>query len=144
MQADECLICRKQRSEAVPPPGGYIYSDDFWMVCHAPPETGPLGTLFIESRRHILDFSEFDEHESATYAVVLRRVYAALRPLVGAHRIYLLSTVEGVPHFHAWIVPRPADSPERGLKYLSQDMTCTIEQAARLAADLRTALWSAS
>ena len=114
------------------------------MVCHAPGKLGPLGTLFIESRRHILDFAEFDELEAATYAVVLRRVYAALRPLVGAQRIYTLNMTEGMPHFHAWIVPRPADSPERGIKYLSKDITCTLEQASQLAAGLRTALWSAS
>ena len=140
MENDECLICRKQRGEAAPPPGGYIYSDEFWMICHAPPEKGPLGTLFVESRRHFLDLSELNDGEASTFAGVLARVYAALRQQVDAERIYLLSTVEGMPHFHAWIVPRPASETERSLAYLAKDLTCSLEQAAQLAAKIRDTL----
>ena len=33
------------------------------MVCHAPVKIGPLGTLFIESKRHFLDYAEFNEED---------------------------------------------------------------------------------
>ncbi len=45
-----CFICRKHKGQEATPPGGYIYEDEHWMVCHAPGKLGPLGTLFIESK----------------------------------------------------------------------------------------------
>lgn len=54
--AKDCFLCRKHQGLEQQPPGGYIYSDQYWLICHAPPEKGPLGTLFIESKRHFLDF----------------------------------------------------------------------------------------
>ena len=58
-----CFLCRKHAGEENQPPGGYIHADKHWLVCHAPVEKGPLGTLFIESRRHILDFVDMHEEE---------------------------------------------------------------------------------
>ena len=58
---DTCFLCRKHIGQEVAPPGGYIYEDEHWMVCHAQPHMGPLGTLFIESRRHFLDYAEMTE-----------------------------------------------------------------------------------
>jgi diadenosine tetraphosphate (Ap4A) HIT family hydrolase len=140
MTATDCLICSKHRGEIAQPPGGYVYTDAHWQVCHAPVDRGPLGTLFIESRRHVLDFSEFNDAEAATFGMVLRKTYAALRPLLGVPRLYLVFLVEGVPHFHAWIVGRPADASERGIAFLAADHRCTEEQAVDLARRLRLAL----
>ena len=50
-----------------------------WLVCHAPVDKGPLGTLFIESRRHFLDFAEANDEELAAYGPLLKKVYAALK-----------------------------------------------------------------
>jgi hypothetical protein len=47
-----CFICDKHEGKEATPPGGYIYEDAYRMVCHAPGKLGPLGTLFIESKRH--------------------------------------------------------------------------------------------
>lgn len=140
MHTDDCVICRKHRGLEAVPPGGYIFEDVHWMVCHAPAEKGPLGTLFIESTRHVLDFSEFNDQESTSFAALVGRVYRALRSLVAAQRIYQVSMMEGVPHFHAWIVPRTSDVPERGVAFLSRDLTCFPEDAAQLAEKLRAAL----
>jgi len=140
MQTDDCLLCRKQRGEAAAPPGGYIYQDAHWMVCHAPVDKGPLGTLFIESRRHALDFGDFNEDECRAFGVLAHRIYAILRRMLGAQRIYQVSMMEGVPHFHAWLIPRPPDVLERGIAFLAQDFTCTEEAARNLAAALRGAL----
>src|SRR5512144_2207098 len=111
---EDCFICRKHNGLEPAPPGGYIYEDEHWMVCHAPGRLGPLGTLFIESRRHFLDYSEMTDEEAASLGGVLRRVFAALRAQTGAERIYHVLLLEGVPHFHAWIVPRRPQDPERG------------------------------
>ena len=134
---DDCFICRKHRGEEAAPPGGYIYEDEHWMVCHAPIDKGPLGTLFIESKRHVLDFSEFNNEEAASFGELAKKIYIALRLLVGAERIYQVSMMEGVAHFHAWIVPRTKDIKEHGVAFLAKDLTCTENDAIKLANKLR-------
>jgi diadenosine tetraphosphate (Ap4A) HIT family hydrolase len=137
---ENCFICRKHAGQEAVPPGGSIYEDEHWMVCHAPGKLGPLGTLLIESRRHFLDYSEMTPKEAATLGRVLNKVYGALRQHTDAERIYQLSTMEGQPHFHSWIVPRGKDVPERGLKFLARDDACSDEEASALAIKLREAI----
>lgn len=140
MNANDCLLCRKHNDQEPQPPGGYILREEDWLVCHAPIDKGPLGTLFVESRRHILDYGDFNEQEMATFAPTLRRVYEALRTQIRPQRIYLVSMMEGIPHFHAWIVPRMPEIPERGLAFLARDLNCGAAEAAQLAHALRSAI----
>ena len=132
-----CFICDKHEGKEATPPGGYIYKDAYWMVCHAPANLGPLGTLFIESRRHFLDYSEMTPAEESLLGNLLRRVYRALKEHTDAERIYQLSTMEGQPHLHMWLVPRRKDVPERGLKFLAKDDTCEEKDAIALVNKLR-------
>jgi diadenosine tetraphosphate (Ap4A) HIT family hydrolase len=136
VQADDCLLCRKHRGQA-PPPGGYIYEDEYWMVCHAPADRGPLGTLFIESRRHLLDFGELTDEEAAAFGSVANKTYRALHALVHPDRIYEVAMMEGVPHFHAWLVPRGGGVTERGVAFLAKDISCAEDEAAQLAGKMR-------
>jgi diadenosine tetraphosphate (Ap4A) HIT family hydrolase len=135
-----CIICRKHKGREPVPPGGYIYEDDHWMVCHAPVNLGSLGTLFIESRRHFLNYAEMTDEEAASLGGVLKKTYAALTLLIQPERIYQLSTMEGVPHFHCWIVPRGKDVAERGLKFLARDDTCEEKELIALVEKLREAM----
>jgi diadenosine tetraphosphate (Ap4A) HIT family hydrolase len=137
---ETCLICNKHKGTEAIPPGGYIYEDQHWMVCHAPLNAGPLGTLFIESKRHFLDFAEFNQGEQSSYGEIASRVSAALKKLTDATRIYHISTVEGVPHFHIWLIPRRQDIPERSLAFLSRDDQCNEEDAIAFANKVREAL----
>jgi diadenosine tetraphosphate (Ap4A) HIT family hydrolase len=137
---EDCFICRKHQGQEAAPPGGYIYEDEHWMVCHAPGKLGPLGTLFIESRRHFLDYSEMTPEESASLGVAMKKIYSALRAHTGAERIYQVTLMEGVPHFHSWLVPRRKEIAERGLKFLARDDSCGDEEAEALAGKLRAAM----
>jgi diadenosine tetraphosphate (Ap4A) HIT family hydrolase len=138
---DNCFICRKHAGQEAAPPGGYLYEDEHWRVCHAPGKLGPLGTLFIESRRHFLDYSEMTAEESASLGNVLKKIYSALRLHVKeAERIYQLCTMEGQPHYHSWILPRRKEVAERGLKFLARDDSCSDEEASVLADKLREAM----
>jgi diadenosine tetraphosphate (Ap4A) HIT family hydrolase len=137
---ENCFICRKHNEGEAAPPGGYIYEDEHWMVCHAPFKLGPLGTLFIESKRHFLDYAEMTSEESATLGKVLKKIYGALKAHTGAERIYQLTTMEGQPHFHSWLVPRRKEDSERGLKFLARDDSCSEEDAKALANKLREAI----
>jgi len=123
---DSCFICRKHNGGENAPPGGYIYEDEHWTLCHAPAKIGPLVTLSIESRRHFLDYAEMTAEESASIGIVLSKVYAALRANMEVERLYQLSTMEGQPHYHCWIVPR-------GLKFLARDDSCNEKDVIALA-----------
>jgi diadenosine tetraphosphate (Ap4A) HIT family hydrolase len=134
---ENCFLCRKHKGEEAAPPGGYIYEDEHWMICHAPGKLGPLGTLFIESRRHFLDYAEMTDEESVSLGNVMKKIYSALRLHTGAERIYQVTLMEGVPHFHSWLVPHRKDDPERGIKFLARDDSCSDEEASALADKLR-------
>lgn len=129
----DCFLCQKHTGEVAPPPGGYVYEDAHWLVCHAPADKGPLGTLFIESRRHFLDFAEANNEELATYGPLLKKVYAALKSLTGAERVYQVVFLEGIPHFHAWLVPRRKEDEERGVPFISKDVACDQADIEKLA-----------
>ena len=110
------------------------------MICHAQPPMGPLGTLFIESRRHFLDYAEMTDEESVSLGNVLRKVFHALRLHTQAERIYQVTLLEGIPHYHCWLVPRRAEDQEKGMKFLARDDSCNEEDAIRLATKLREAM----
>ena len=142
MEAETCFICRKHSGQEAAPPGGYIYEDEHWKVCHAPGKLGPLGTLFIESKRHFLDYSEMTDEESASLGNVMRKIYRALRIYTDAERIYQVTLMEGVPHFHSWLVPHRREDTERGMKFLARDDSCDEEEAIALAGKLRETMKS--
>ncbi|HKY56151.1 MAG TPA: hypothetical protein VJM08_17675 [Anaerolineales bacterium] len=137
---ENCFICRKHNGLETTPPGGYIYEDEHWMLCHAPAKLGPLGTLFIESKRHFLDFAEFNDEEQVSYGILTKRISAALKQLTNAERIYQVSMVEGIPHFHVWLIPRTKDISEHGIAFLARDDSCKEEHAIALANSLREAM----
>ena len=137
---EDCFICRKHNGQETPPPGGYIYEDEHWMVCHAPGKLGPLGTLFIESKRHFLDYAEMTDDESASLGNVMRKIYHALKLHTEAERIYQVTLIDGVPHFHFWLVPHRKDDLEKGRKFLARDDSCNEEDAIELVNKLREAM----
>ena len=139
----DCFLCQKHKGQVAPPPGGYIYEGTHWLVCHAPVDKGPLGTLFIESRRHFLDYAEANEDELAEYGPLLKKVYAALKSLTGAERVYQVVFLEGIPHFHAWLIPRRKDD-EKGMAFLAKDIVCEQAEAENLSEKLQQVLNSPS
>jgi diadenosine tetraphosphate (Ap4A) HIT family hydrolase len=132
-----CLICEKHKGISHHPPGGYIYTGEFFAVCHAPVNAGPLGTLLIESRRHVLDYASMTPQELAALGPLLQCVYSALRELTVAERIYQVAMVDGVPHFHCWLVPRRPNDTAKGLKFLAMDLSCDTADAEQLVQRLR-------
>ena len=140
MNTEACFICRKHDGREATPPGGYIYEDEHWMVCHALVKIGPLGTLFIESKRHFLDFAEFNLDEQASYGALAKRISATLKQLTDAERIYHVSMVEGIPHFHVWLVPRTKEISEHGIAFLVREDSCEEKDAVELVEKLHEAM----
>ena len=137
---ETCFLCREHNGQEVAPPGGYIYEDKHWMVCHAPGKLEPLGTLFIESKRHFLDYAEITADESSSLGNVMRKIYHALKLHTEAERVYQVTLMDGVPHFHSWLVPHRKDVLEKGMKFLASYYSCNEEDAIGLAAILREAI----
>ena len=136
----ECFLCQKHAGKVSQPPGGYIYKDSHWLICHAPGDKGPLGSLFLESQRHFLDFADILPEEAESYGLLLKKIYSELRKLTGAERIYQLIILEGVPHFHAWLIPRMREFPERGMDFLQKDYYCSEPEIQKLVTALREAM----
>ena len=138
----ECLICARAGDGALHPGtvGGNVYEDDWWYAYHAPPTMVPPGQLFLVSKRHFLDFAEMRTEEAASYGSVLVRLVAAIKQTVDAERVYVLSTVEGVPHFHARLAPRPHDEELRGWALLESERSCGEAEALAVAERLRELL----
>jgi diadenosine tetraphosphate (Ap4A) HIT family hydrolase len=138
----DCLICARggdgRRHEGSV--GGNVYEDEHWYAYHAPAATAALGQLFLVSKRHVLDFAEMTPAEAASYGRVLRVLYAALKQAVDAERVYARVTVEGVPHFHTWLFPRPREEAARGVRFMAGEHACTEEAALAVVDRLRAAL----
>lgn len=112
---DECLVCREHRLD-VPVPGDHLVATDEVVAFHMPPWPPPaedvyLGHLLVTSRRHVMDFGDLTDHESAVAGQTISRLTRALRAL-GADRVYLAVIGHGVPHLHIHLVPRWPGTPD--------------------------------
>ncbi|MDQ0896442.1 MULTISPECIES: HIT family protein [unclassified Paenibacillus] len=131
-----CFICDKHLGNINQPPGGYIYEDEHWMVCHFPAQQSVLGRIVLESKRHFLDFSDMSEEEAGSYGVLIKKLYSALKQVTEAERVYSLVTIDGVPHFHVHFIPRRSDSPTKGMDFIKQDWSCSEIDAFNVARKL--------
>jgi len=135
-----CFICDKHSGNVAQPPGGYIYEDEHWMVCHFPAEMALLGQVVIESKRNFLDFTEMTSEETQSYGVLMQKLYSAVREATESERVYNLILLEGVPHFHAHIVPRRNGSDLKGLQLLTAETSCKLNDAVEISEQLRRLL----
>lgn len=141
-----CLICAKYEGQAVPawagypiPPGGHLIDDGTWLVGHGPTPYWPAGTLLIESRRHFLDYADFNAEEAASLGPLIRRLTNPLKEVTGASRIHVFSSMEGTSHFHLWMVPRTGDV-QSGRTYIADPGYCTHQEAENVARRVRKAI----
>jgi diadenosine tetraphosphate (Ap4A) HIT family hydrolase len=80
------------------------------------------------------------DEESASFGNVIRKIYHVLKLHAGAERVYQVTLIEGVPHFHTWLVPHRKEDVEKGMKFLARDDSCSEEDAVELANKLREAM----
>jgi diadenosine tetraphosphate (Ap4A) HIT family hydrolase len=123
----DCHICRKQDGLKTgsalldaPRPGGYVVEDKHFVVEHAPLQESSAGTVIVEARRHLLDFGEMTQTESAELGSVLHRLVPAIKAATRVQRVYYLAVMEHSPHFHLWLVPKKNVGELMGADYLAQ------------------------
>jgi diadenosine tetraphosphate (Ap4A) HIT family hydrolase len=135
----DCVICARWRGERPDeaPVGDYVYEDEHWYAYHAPVAKAVVGQLFLVSKRHFLDFAEITTEEAASYGLALRELYAAMKQAIPAECVYALVTLEGVPHFHVWLIPRPTDAEVHGWRFITAEHSCSEVEARGVVAKLR-------
>jgi diadenosine tetraphosphate (Ap4A) HIT family hydrolase len=134
----DCPYCEL----AKPALGGWVHADEHWLVNHGPADTTMPGALRITSRRHFIDFAEMTPAEAGTFGLLLVRLDTALRAVANAERVHLVSTRDRVPHFHAWLYPRPATHPLRRTEFLNAPQRSDPAEAEKTACAVRDHLAS--
>jgi diadenosine tetraphosphate (Ap4A) HIT family hydrolase len=92
------------------------------------------GTLLVEARRHFLDYGEMRASEGAELGLILRRLFPTIKRAMKAERIYVVALMDGVPHFHLWLVPKRRGGRLRGVRYLASRHSPLSKRAAASAA----------
>jgi diadenosine tetraphosphate (Ap4A) HIT family hydrolase len=116
----------------------WLYRDDVWVVRAAKQSALPAW-LQLVTRRHAHDLSQFNDVEAASLGPALRTVQRALIQASGALRVYTASLCEGTTHFHAHLVPRLPDMPQRALGFKAFDLLDRMRKGTVDAADPETA-----
>lgn len=137
---NECPYCLQVEEPDPTTIGDLIHRDEHWLVRHGPTDAARPGTAKIIACRHYTDFAEMTVGEAASFGQLIRRLDAALRGATDAERVHLVSTRDRVPHFHAWLYPRPANSQLRGTDFLAAPQQSSPTEAQDAARAIRHAL----
>jgi diadenosine tetraphosphate (Ap4A) HIT family hydrolase len=118
----ECLICEKHKQIELP-----IYEDQDWMVTHGPLGSQILGYLYIEPKRHVEDWSDFNDEELAKVGPLIKMLEQAVKKELNIDRVYVVTISEAVRHLHFHIIPRLEGSNVRGLALIEQATQQKVE-----------------
>jgi histidine triad (HIT) family protein len=86
-----------------------VYEDETFHVAHSLNDDGPtsyLGTLLVQTKRHVRNLGELSRDESLRLGLVLSRVSRALIRATGAEWTYCFSFTEGYRHVHFIVAAR--------------------------------------
>lgn len=138
---DDCALCRSLTTEKP------IFEDELWHVRPIEAPAGVAGWMIVVAKRHVAGPAHFDDAEAASFGLALRHFSRVLLETTGALRIYTAALGEAVPHFHAHLVPRYADTPKKGwglfdLQRAAKEGELTVDpaQIARVNEAYRAAL----
>jgi diadenosine tetraphosphate (Ap4A) HIT family hydrolase len=108
--APSCIGC-DIRDGRVRPPGGVVHRDRHFVVYGFPEPSPVRGYVIVSSIRHVRGLYDLDEAEAAALGPLLVRIQRAQKAALSADHAYAFVLGDKVPHFHAHVVPRFADSP---------------------------------
>jgi diadenosine tetraphosphate (Ap4A) HIT family hydrolase len=141
---DDCFFCRKSAGLEGMPQAGYLISNDKWIANHAKPHVGHAGTVIFSARRHFLDFTEMTDEEMDSLHTLTRTLIPAIKKATGASRVYFVSMMAGMPHFHAWLIPQQPDADVKGFELIGSERTCTDREVLDTSDQIRANVAAAS
>jgi diadenosine tetraphosphate (Ap4A) HIT family hydrolase len=111
----ECKICEKHKQVV-----DSIFEDQDWMVTHGPLGSQILGYLYIEPKRHVENWSDFNDEELAKVGPLIKRLEQAVKKELNIERVYVVTISEAVRHLHFHIIPRAEEGAVKGLDLIEQ------------------------
>ena len=103
-----CPICQKHRGHG-PLTGPVIHSDTLIEITHR--ADGPLGYVFIETKRHVASLGHLTEEEARVIGQARSRLARGLRTELGVEHVHAFVAGLGIPHFHEHLFARHLGTP---------------------------------
>ena len=116
-ETDVCMFCERLRN-----PGWLadrlVYEDELFHVSHQLNEEGQtyLGSVIIQTRRHVHDLAELTEKEAARLGSVITRSSRALKNCTGAGWTYAECFLERYQHVHVIVTARYPSMPKEYIR----------------------------
>ncbi len=108
MESD-CTFCALVAGRQVVP-GGILYQDESWYVCHCPPTRGgtfPLpGMLVMATTSHVEDLGGLSTQAARRKGMVEKFAVQVIQGSLAVDTVYLFPTDENSVHVHAYLIPK--------------------------------------
>jgi diadenosine tetraphosphate (Ap4A) HIT family hydrolase len=103
-----CPICQKHRGRGSLT-GPVIHSDTLIEITHR--ADGPLGYVFIETKRHVASLGQLTEEEAMVIGQARSRLARGLRTELEVEHVHAFVAGLGIPHFHEHLFARHLGTP---------------------------------
>jgi len=114
---DVCMFCERLRNPSELA-DCLVYEDELFHVSHQLNEEGQtyLGSVIIQSRRHVHDLAELTEKEASWLGSLITRSSRALKNCTGAGWTYAESFLERYQHVHVIVTARYPSMPKEYIR----------------------------
>ncbi|MCV9884484.1 HIT family protein [Metabacillus halosaccharovorans] len=116
-KVENCPICLKHIQ---PENKNYIFENDLIKVYHGPLESNIIGYLYIETKRHVENWFELNEHEMLEMSNMVKMLSSILKKEINAERVYTVTISEAIRHLHIHVIPRGENENVKGLKLIEK------------------------
>lgn len=99
LRGDDCPLC------AAPVESEHVCDLPFSRVI-APARACAPGYVCLIARSHVVEWADLTSADGAALMAEIQRVSAAIKRIVGATKLNILSLGNVVPHLHVHIIPR--------------------------------------
>lgn len=124
-----CAICHKHQHTNKEE---LLVFDGNWVLSHGQLQSDLLGYFYLEPRRHVEHWSEFNTDELVQMGPLIKQVESALSKEIDVQRLYTVIISEAVRHIHIHLIPRTADTETKGISLIQQATSPNPERACSL------------
>ena len=116
-ETEVCMFCERLRNPSELA-DCMVYEDELFQISHQLNEEGQtyLGSVIIQTRRHVHDLAELTEEEAARLGSLITRSSRALKNCTGASWTYAESFLERYQHVHVIVTSRYPSMPKEYIR----------------------------